>query len=354
MPITVLPRPFEVTSTLSPSPLAETLRSLELGKPHQYGALTVFPLLSDDDGPEYLMLSEALERKLLTITEISEGGSVPDLKVESRADLPILLIDGEELAGAKQNRAVNATILLRERAITIIPVSCTEQGRWRYTERAFQSSGKVMAKSVRAAKAYSVSHSLREEGTYRSDQGEVWSNISELHAQVGSASPTHAMRDAYSRVQPTLDRVTDTIPEPAARQRGSLVVVGNTVAGFDLLSRASAYRQVHRKLLESYAMDALVNKEAALSADSAERLATEFLGQALVAAAEAPSHPSIGYGEDVRFEGPGMTGSAIVHDGATIHVAAFGIADNPESASLDYQSNRMASRHQRASRQYSL
>jgi hypothetical protein len=39
---------------------------------------------------------------------------VPELKVINRLAQPVLLSDGEELIGAKQNRVLSTTILLKE------------------------------------------------------------------------------------------------------------------------------------------------------------------------------------------------------------------------------------------------
>ena len=62
--------------------------------------------------------------------EVSRGGSVPELKVVNKSDRMLLILDGEELVGAKQNRIVNTTILIAGNTATVIPVSCVEQGRW--------------------------------------------------------------------------------------------------------------------------------------------------------------------------------------------------------------------------------
>jgi hypothetical protein len=106
--------------------ITDYLSSIELGNVQQCKNMAAFPLFTSlDHGPEYLTLKEALALGVLTITEISEGGSVPNLKAINAGDMPILLLDGEELAGAKQNRVLNTTILLKEHSETVIPVSCT-------------------------------------------------------------------------------------------------------------------------------------------------------------------------------------------------------------------------------------
>ena len=88
----------------------------------------------------YLTLKEALEKRLLIVKEVSAEASVPELKVINNADVPMLLLDGEELAGAKQNRVLNTSVLVKEKSELIIPVSCTEQGRWSYQTDEFSNS----------------------------------------------------------------------------------------------------------------------------------------------------------------------------------------------------------------------
>ena len=54
-------------------------------------------------------LTEALVQNLIAVTEVCEGGSVPELKVVNKSGTMVLILDGEELIGAKQNRVVNTT-----------------------------------------------------------------------------------------------------------------------------------------------------------------------------------------------------------------------------------------------------
>ncbi|MGB6867361.1 MAG: DUF6569 family protein, partial [Candidatus Aminicenantaceae bacterium] len=58
------------------------LTSFEFGELQHFKNMGVIPLLTSlDDSPEYLTLKEALAKQVLTITEVSHEGSVPELKV---------------------------------------------------------------------------------------------------------------------------------------------------------------------------------------------------------------------------------------------------------------------------------
>ena len=90
------------------------IEGIKFGELQVHGHVAVMPIINTNGlGPDYLTLKEAMEGRFLRVTEITDGGSVPELKVINEGDRHVLLRDGEELSGAKQNRVLNNTILLR-------------------------------------------------------------------------------------------------------------------------------------------------------------------------------------------------------------------------------------------------
>ena len=178
--------------------VAQLLASVLTAEPVTHGAIAVIPLLAPNlDDPDWLTLEEAGDRA--RVTEVDEAGSVPFLAVANGADRPLLLLDGEELIGAKQNRILNTTVLVAAHAEVTIPVSCAEQGRWGYRGRQFRSSDASLFASLRAKKAARVSESLQARRGHQADQAEVWAQLASRQDQLSVDSPTGAMRDLYAR-----------------------------------------------------------------------------------------------------------------------------------------------------------
>ena len=307
--------------------IASFLEELELGERQEHANMAVFPIFaSGNHGPEYLTLKEALDKRLLTVTEVSKGGSVPELMAINTADVPILLLDGEELSGAKQNRVLNTTILLMEHSETVIPVSCTEQGRWSYSSHEFNESGNIMAKSIRWKKTRKVYENLQTSCEFRADQGEVWDDIAAMSRDAGVDSSTSAMNDVFQSKEEALDGYLKAFPLMSG-QRGLLVFVNGKVSGFDVLSLGSAYGTLHQKLAKSYAMDAYLDakkgkRSYTVSADEAVR----FLKDARSCREE--KYRSTGHGWDYRYEGPSIVGSVLLHAETVIHAAFFGTTES--------------------------
>ncbi len=255
---------------------------------------------------------------------------MPELKVVNRSDRSVLLLDGEELIGAKQNRVLNTSILLKPKSEITVPVSCTEQGRWGYTSPDFSYSHVVMTRGARSSKSRSVSESYEQGLGARSDQSEVWADIADLHEVAGTSSRTGAMRDAYTAKSGDLEAYLQAF-SCLPRQRGCLVFINGEVAGMDLLSRETAYGTIHPQLVKSYAMDALLQGKEK-SNESPDGKAEAFLQQATKC--RESRFESAGEGHDYRFEGPEVIGSALVCDPHVIHTAFFKATGQDRNASM--------------------
>src|SRR5215207_7852168 len=185
-----------------PNLIAQTLSSITLGPPITCDAITMLPLLGTkvfEKDPFYLTLDEALADGAAEITEISAQGSVPELLVVNTGAQPVLILDGEELVGAKQNRVVNLTILVPAQATVTIPVSCVEAGRWRARSRAFSSAPRTQYAAGRAKRMSQVTASMQTEGRRYSDQAEAWADIAAKSARMAVHSETGAMEEIFVR-----------------------------------------------------------------------------------------------------------------------------------------------------------
>jgi len=298
------------------------ISGINFGEVQCFKNLQIIPLFTEgEEGPVYLTLKEALEKRLLVVTEVSAQASVPELKVINNADLPVLLLDGEELAGAKQNRVLNTTILVKEKSELIIPVSCTEQGRWSYQSDEFSNPENILSHRIRARKAVSVSDSLKQSGNYQSDQGAIWEGIQELSASAEIHSPTGAMKDVYEGKKVDLEEYIKAF-QCLPHQKGMFVFMGGEVAGWDMLSRKSAFEVIFPKLVKSYAMDAVLEKgKKKGSGQKPLEEARDFLEG--IKECEEKKYPSAGQGLDYRFEGKDQVGSALVYSDKVIHMAFF-------------------------------
>lgn len=130
--------------------IGETFEHLTIGPAVDSGRLTMHPLINENIiEPQYLTLDQALGNGVITISEVSQSGRVPELMVTNRGKQPVFLLDGEELKGAKQNRVLNVSVLVPGDRKIVVPVSCVEQGRWSQQTRSFKAAGHTMPARMR-------------------------------------------------------------------------------------------------------------------------------------------------------------------------------------------------------------
>lgn len=300
--------------------LVDYISNLHLGEVQTFENMTVIPVfVSVANDIEYISLSQALEQGSVTVTEVDQSGSVPNLKVINHSDQWILILDGEELVGAKQNRTLNTSILIDRKSELVIPVSCTEQGRWQYTSREFSHSNAIMAQRARSMKSHSVYRSLLAGRGHTSDQRRVWSDIAVLHREAGSFSETRAMRDVYTAKSKELDKYLEVF-KSLPNQQGCLVSVNGNLMGLDVISKEDIYKQIHPQLIKSYAMEAILEKKEP-SESVTKAMGQEFFDQ--VKTSKEKQFDGVGLGKDYRYEIEDVFGSALIFNNRVIHLAFF-------------------------------
>jgi len=299
--------------------ISDFLRRVEIGPAQSHENLTVFPLFGGHGRtPDYATLDEAIRGGWFEVGEVSEGGSVPELKVVNRGDRAVLMMDGEELRGAKQNRVLNLTILVPAGATLIVPVSCVEQGRWAMQEKAMRSTADTLYYKARMKQTRAVSASYGRSSRPMSDQGALWNEIAGVAEKMGVQSRTGAVRDIYeSKSRGMSDYVGAFTPHEG--QTGAAFAIGGQLVGFEVFEHADVLSKMLRKIVRSYALDALMARPA--KARPTKEGVVEFMAQ--VAQGKMQQFAAVGNGEDLRISGPGVTGAALVEGGHVVHLCAF-------------------------------
>jgi hypothetical protein len=293
-----------------------TLPEVRVGDPLSHEALTVFPLFESAGGQaDYLLSDEALAGGAVTVEEVSEGGSVPTLVVNNPTDSLVLFLEGEELRGAKQNRVLNTSVLAGARGKTPIPVSCVEQGRWRYTSASFGHGGTHSSSKLRMVLKESVSRSAKEGRGHGSDQGGVWKEVHRQMHSLGASSVTGAMADTYHAHHDRLAEFTQRLPYVEGAS-GLAVAVGGKVVSVDLFDKPATCRKVWTRLLTGVVMDALE------AGPAQEPLGKEKAVEALASMRGAAWQQvaPVGVGEEYRSDSEGgrhatalVLGESVVH-----------------------------------------
>ena len=238
---------------------------------------------------------------------------MPELRVVNPLDESVLLYDGEELVGAKQNRILNVSVLVGAKTELAIPVSCVEQGRWRDESASFAPAGHAAHPELRRRKAVSLRMDPLARGV---SQGEVWDEVAAKNTRMRVSSPTGASADAYRRWADSLAKLEAAfVLQPG--QSGAVLALGDDLC-LDYVSRPDAFERLYPKLLRGYLLDALERLDRPAASEA--RVAA-FVGE--VAAASRTRRPSAGLGEDVRLETASAIGSGLELDGELLQLSAF-------------------------------
>ena len=108
--------------------------------------------------------------------------------------------------------------------------------------------------------------------------------------------------------------------QPEVNQVGAAFALDGRVVGLEVFDAAETWRRFSRKVYRSYGLDAL---DAGTGVHDGSIDIHQWLQ--MVAGAPVAQFPSVGLGQDVRFEHPRMSGGALVVGQTLIHGAAFDV-----------------------------
>ena len=268
--------------------------------PVSYRNLTIFPVRGADlaGSDAYITLDEGTRAGTVVITERSaqasaggrivhpnaanqsaarqqavsytSGASVNELALVNRSGKKLLLLAGEVVVGGKQDRIVQEDRVIPPVSVPVaLSVFCVEHGRWTPRAASYTSGGASAARVAAPTDAPekfdslgAVAHpKLRGAAQDKKAQGEVWKEVSENNARLGTANGTDTYQEVYANKK-VAGQVEDYVKalEREVLQPG---VVGVVVARngepvwADIFASQRLFASYWPKLLKSYVVDAM-------------------------------------------------------------------------------------------------
>ena len=293
--------------------LARWLGRVKLGPAQPVGALEISPLvLVGEPGEPFLLLHEAIAAGALEVTEQGEG-NVSEVIAHNRGARPILILEGESIRGAKQNRVITVDVLVAAGTSVTVFVGCVEQGRWERSKAPFAASSMPVEPMLRAANKMESMHGGKI------DQGRLWREVAGKLGSAGVASDSQsylAYMDEYRERAEQGARALAAVEG----QVGILVLAGGRLVGLDLLGHPRNWGALAHRLASSYVLGSLA--EAPGLAPRAHRSREEWL-QA-IAASPMKARASAGLGQQVVLSDPALVGGGLWYDDRPAHLAVFG------------------------------
>ena len=118
-------------------------------------------------------LDDLFDEKKIIVEEVSNIGSVPEVKITNNSDKYLVLIDGEAIKGAKQNRIILNSAIIDQKSKTIVPVNCVEKGRWQYKTNEFEKASFSLSPKIRNTKIEYLKNGC-------DSQEAIWNEIDQL------------------------------------------------------------------------------------------------------------------------------------------------------------------------------
>jgi hypothetical protein len=291
----------------------------EVGAEQSLGELRISPIIQRHvPGEPFALLHEALAAGAFKVTE-QGSGTVNEVIAHNIGDRPVLVLEGESIVGARQNRVVVMDVLVPPGKSAPVPVGCVERGRWHWTSREFDAASLPVEPELRQRTRSDVAfHGVMS-------QARLWQDVDAKLASQRVASPTsdyqelvvRRMRDAEASA-----RAITTVPG----QVGLIALHDGALVGFDVVGHPDNWASLASRLVPAYALSDRVGggprgDRSRAPHGIAPRSAEQWLRE--IAAAEVQLRPSPGMGEQLVLVGEHVTGGGLWFGDRPAHVAVF-------------------------------
>jgi hypothetical protein len=264
-------------------------------------------------------LSEGLATQEVEVVEVSDSGSVNDLRVRNRSLRHLLIYEGSLLQGEKQNRIVNATLLLCPESETIIPVSCVEQGRWNKQSFGFSKPNYDATSSMRHRLKKDI---MMSKSGHKSNQSNIWAEVKRFSEKEGVSNQSSDYADYYEKAQ----KEKHTFKDGLKFSSHGILARAKKADYTDFVSDEKSFSNILERISKGYEFDQDDHAEV-------EKLPDEYLFEIIESKVkDVYVHASVGLGYDVRLETETHFINTLLVDDEFVSVS---IARKPEFDDLD-------------------
>ncbi len=300
------------------------LESIKISDPLQFQNLTLFAIKGlNNNSLNYLTLSQAYEKNYVEINETSDAGTVSQLLFINKSDIPILILEGEELNGAKQNRIINVSILVPGNIGMVIPVSCCERSRWSYrSSRKFDLSNRMSFSKARRNKLRRVNENWEKGKGATSNQEEVWSDINIKFSKMNVNSHTESMGDFYDSYSQEIEQYVKSF-KAEDDDKGIIAAINGKIVSIEFFDKNAVFKNNLGKIIRSLAADAIEDKKTSLIVTKND--AEEFVSQ--ICDSKMIELGSLGLGTQYKINAKTHLGQTLLFHTNLIHFVVFNNKD---------------------------
>jgi hypothetical protein len=209
----------------------------------------------------------------------------------------------------------------------------------------------------RAEKVWHVNMNMQKHSSRASNQGQVWEAIAMKESVMACHSETSAMSELYKNFSAKLDDFVNGFT-PLPNQVGAVFALGGDIVGMDIFDSPVTFAKLIPKFVRSYGLDAIEDQVAQrLNDEQSEEIIPGLLVESEIAQAKprrkrpnrgGPTQKSlppgkaevmnwlegllktkesefkaVGLGEDIRLDGKGYFGAALLAEKKAVHFCAF-------------------------------